>query len=270
MSRKSRSYWILIREANQPGETRYRCRLVGKELKGKVEGGSTCTRGFQRNCFVKDGQVSTIISRRTESQILKNSWISESVTPLVPPSCRKLTENCTSRFQTKPRHQEKGDVVGRLNRSMSGFGDASNVGCETGGVFSSQKGTQLARPILRYSSTARWVQFIATTSTFLQTGLQSITSAKCWHPSTRFVKAIDSDSGNIPTRVAVALNRITVFAASEGRRCLGLSHVRRKRSWSLIPARRCAEAERLGLPWPQPRAKRGLGRGPPTFKMKFG
>ena len=28
------------------------------------------------------------------------------------------------------------------------------------------------------------------------------------------------------------------------------------------PSRRCAEAERLGLPWPQPRAKRGLGRGP--------
>ena len=35
------------------------------------------------------------------------------------------------------------------------------------------------------------------------------------------------------------------------------------------PSRRCAEAERLGLPWPQCRAKRGLGRGPPTFKMKF-
>ena len=86
------------------------------------EGSSTCTRAFQRNFLVGDIQVSTIISRRTESQILKNSWISESVTPLVPTSCRKLTENCTSRFQTKPRHQEKGDVVGRLIRSMSGFG----------------------------------------------------------------------------------------------------------------------------------------------------
>ena len=164
------------------------------------EGSSTCTRAFQRNFLLGDSQVSTIISRRTESQILKNSWISEFVTLLVPTSCRKLTENSTSRFQTKPRHQEKGDVAGRLIRSMSGFGDASNIGCETGGVFSSQKGTQLARPILRYSSTgseARGVQFLAAASAFLQTGLQSITSAKCWHPSARFVKAIDSDSGNI-------------------------------------------------------------------------
>ena len=173
----------------------------GQGAESQSEGSSTCTRAFHRNFSVGDSQVTTVISRdRRSLRVLKNSWISESVTPLVPPSCRKLTENCTSRFQTKPRHQEKGDVVGRLIRSMSGFGDASNIGCETGGVFSSQKGTQLARSILRYSSTgsgARWVQFIATTSTFLQTGLQSITSAKCWHPSTRFVKAIDSDSGNI-------------------------------------------------------------------------
>ena len=33
------------------------------------------------------------------------------------------------------------------------------------------------------------------------------------------------------------------------------------------PDRRRAEAERLGLQWPEPRVKRG--RGPPTFKEKF-
>ena len=33
------------------------------------------------------------------------------------------------------------------------------------------------------------------------------------------------------------------------------------------PYRRRAEAERLGLQWPEPRVKRG--RGPPTFKEKF-
>ena len=47
----------------------------------------------------------------------------------------------------------------------------------------------LARPVLRCSSTdsgTRGVQFMATTSTFLQTVLQSITSAKCCHPGTMF------------------------------------------------------------------------------------
>ena len=54
---------------------------------------------------------------------------------------------------------------------------------------------QLARPSLRCSSTRceiRVVQFMATTST--------TTSAECRHPSTSFVKAIDSDSGSIARR----------------------------------------------------------------------
>ena len=38
---------------------------------------------------------------------------------------------------------------------------------------------------------------MAKTSTFLQTGAQSTTLAQCWHPITRFVKAIDLDSANI-------------------------------------------------------------------------
>ena len=56
------------------------------------------------------------------------------------------------------------------------------IGCKTNRVFSSLKCAQTARPILRCSSTNsenREVQFVETTSVFLQTGLQSITSAQC-------------------------------------------------------------------------------------------
>ena len=92
------------------------------------------------------------------------------------------------------------DDVGRLNRSMIGFRDAShNWMREWPGLLQSGHAVAKAKPaFFNRQRNSRGA---------VQRGCNRTQGAKCCHPSTRFVRAIDSDSGII-----------IVLGASEGRR----------------------------------------------------
>ena len=201
----------LREESNQPlcvgsmstkrDENKYNVRCVGKKLQAKTMMEASLAHELLSAMPPRERAKFLLIFLVTDGvSDPEKSWKSEYSTSLLPTSCQKLTEICTSSFRTKPRHQEKAMFFGRLNCSMYGFREASNswmLDWQSLPPVRRVCGWQGQSCVVLQQTATRDVQFMATTSTCLQTGLQSITSEKCWHPSTRFVKAIDSDSENI-------------------------------------------------------------------------
>ena len=121
-----------------------------------------------------------------------------------------------------------GDVIVRVHRSTYGFRDASNNWMREWQSFIQSQVCAVGKANLAlFFNKQRNSTGAVHGDDFyvLQSGAQSITMAKPWHPSTRFVRAIDPDSEKHCTRTTVASNRISVLGASERRRLFRSSQI---------------------------------------------